>query len=137
GGGARGRTAERRCRYRVALSKFHDKTKMIVAALVYPSVSARRWSEKDRGVDQATALLREWLAAVRVVKLDTEVRDFGDLQVILDTPVVEVYLRHAADAAEAPAIAPPWSAVPWQLLVLMEAAVTRGLAAFSEDEAPR
>jgi hypothetical protein len=51
--------------------------------------------------------------------------------------VVEVYLRHAADPAEAPAIAPPWSPVPWQLLVLMEEAVTRGLAAFSEDEARR
>jgi hypothetical protein len=48
-----------------------------------------------------------------------------------------VYLRHAAGAAEAPAIAPPWSPVPWQLVVLMEEAVTRGLAAFSEDEARR
>src|SRR2546428_496564 len=35
------------------------------------------------------------------------------------------------------AIARPWSPVPWQLLVLMEEAVTRGLAAFSEDEARR
>ena len=134
---APGTTAQQKVTYRVALSKFHDQTKMTVADLVYPYVLARRWSEKDRGVDRATALLREWLAAVRVVKLDTEVRDFGDLQVILDTPVLEVYLRHAADAAEAPAIAPPWSAVPWQLLVLMEEAVTRGLAAFSEDEARR
>lgn len=134
---APGTTARQKVTYRVALSKFHDQTKMTVADLVYPYVLARRWSDKDRAVDRATALLREWLAAVRVVKLDTEVRDFGDLQVILDTPVVEVYLRHAADAAEAPAIAPPWSAVPWQLLVLMEEAVTRGLAAFSEDEARR
>jgi hypothetical protein len=134
---APGTTAQQKVTYRVALSKFHDQTKMTVADLVYPYVLARRWSEKDRGVDRATAHLREWLAAVRVVKLDTEVRDFGDLQVILDTPVLEVYLRHAADSAEAPAIAPPWSAVPWQLLVLMEEAVTRGLAAFSEDEARR
>jgi hypothetical protein len=132
-----GTVAQQRVTYRVALSKFHDQTKMTVADIVYPYVFARRWSEKDRGVDRATALLREWLAAVRPVKLDTEVRDFGDLQVILDTPVVEVYLRHAADSAAAPAIAPPWSAVPWQLLVLMEEAVTRGLAAFSEDEARR
>ncbi|HZN50077.1 MAG TPA: hypothetical protein VFD81_05565 [Methylomirabilota bacterium] len=134
---APGTTAQQKVTYRVALSKFHDQTKMTVADLVYPYVLARRWSENDRGVDRATAHLREWLAAVRVVKLDTEVRDFGDLQVILDTPVLEVYLRHAADSAEAPAIAPPWSAVPWQLLVLMEEAVTRGLAAFSEDEARR
>jgi hypothetical protein len=72
-----------------------------------------------------------------VAKVETEVRDFGDLQVLLETPVIEVYLRHAGDAAEAPAIAPPWSPVPWQLVVLMEEAVTRGLAAFSEDEARR
>src|SRR5207237_10790214 len=97
----------------------------------------QRWSTTNPQVNRTTVLLREWLAAVRVVKLDTEVRDFGDLQVFLETPVIEVYLRHAAEPAEAPAIAPPWSAVPWQLVVLMEEAVTRGLAAFSEDEARR
>jgi len=110
---------------------------MSVADVIYPYVFARRWGARDRQVDRATALLREWLAAVRVVKVETEIRDFGDLQVFLETPVVEVYLRHAAEPAEAPAIAPPWSAVPWQLVVLMEEAVTRGLAAFSEDEARR
>jgi hypothetical protein len=134
---APGMVAQQRVTYRVALSKFHDETKMTVADLVYPYVFARRWSAKDQQVDRATALLREWLAAVRVVKVDTEVRDFGDLHVFLETPVVEVYLRHAAEAAEAPAIAPPWSPVPWQLLVLMEEAVSRGLGAFSEDEARR
>ena len=134
---APGVVARQRVTYRVALSKFHDETKMSVADVVYPYVFAHRWSAKDRQVERATALPREWLAAVRVVKVDTEIRDFGDLQVFLDTPVVEVYLRHAAEPAEAPAIAPPWSAVPWQLLVLMEEAVTRGLAAFSEDEARR
>ncbi len=34
-------------------------------------------------------------------------------------------------------LAPPWSTVPWHLLVLMEEAVTRGYAAFSEGEAAR
>ena len=134
---APGATAQQRVTYRVALSKFHDETKMSAADLVYPYVFARRWAEKYRQIDRTTALLRDWLAAVRVVKIDTEIRDFGDLQVLLDTPVVEVYLRHTASAAEAPAIAPPWSPVPWQLVVLMEEAVTRGLAAFSEDEARR
>ena len=134
---AAGTVAQQRVTYRVALSKFHDETKMSVADVVYPYAFARRWSARDRQVERATELLRDWLAAVRVVKVDTEIRDFGDLQVFLDTPVVEVYLRHAAEPAEAPAIAPPWSPVPWQLLVLMEEAVTRGLAAFSEDEARR
>src|SRR5262249_57039221 len=36
-----------------------------------------------------------------------------------------------------PAGARPWSAVPGQLVVLMEEAVTRGLGPFSEDEARR
>ena len=54
---APGTTAQQKVTYRVALSKFHDQTKMTVADLVYPYVLARRWSEKDRGVDRATALL--------------------------------------------------------------------------------
>ena len=134
---APGSMAQQRITYRVALSKFHDETKMSVADVIYPYVFARRWSEKDRQIERTTALLRDWLAAVRVVKTENEIRDFGDLQVFLETAVVEVYLRHAAGPAEAPAIAPPWSPVPWQLVALMEEAVTRGLAAFSEDEARR
>jgi len=134
---APGTSARQRVTYRVALSKFHDETKMSVADLVYPYAFVQRWAGKGQPVSRMSELLREWLAAVRVVKTDTEVRDFGDLQVLLETPVVEVYLRHAAEPAEAPAIAPPWSPVPWQLVVLMEEAVTRGLGAFSEDEARR
>jgi hypothetical protein len=34
-------------------------------------------------------------------------------------------------------LAPPWSTVPWHLLALMEAAVDRGWAAFSFEEAKR
>ena len=32
-------------------------------------------------------------------------------------------------------VAPPWSSVPWHVLALMEAAVERGIAAFSQSEA--
>ena len=38
---------------------------------------------------------------------------------------------------ELTAVAPPWSAIPWELTALMEEAVTRRLAAFSEAEARR
>jgi len=134
---ASGATARQRVTYRVMLSKFHDGTKMSVADLLYPYAFAMRWSAKDPEIARAAAVRREWLAAVRLVKAETEIRDFGDLQVILDAPIVEVYLRHAAEPEAAPAIAPPWSPVPWQLMVLMEEAVTRGLAAFSEEEARR
>jgi hypothetical protein len=34
-------------------------------------------------------------------------------------------------------MAPPWSTLPWTLLVLMEEAVERGWAAFSVEEARR
>jgi len=135
--GAPGAVAAQRITYRVMFSKFHDGTKMSVADVVYPYAFAARWSDKDREVGRATALLREWLAAVRVSDVETEVRDLGDLQVLLETALVEVYLRHAAEPGAASAIAPPWSPVPWQLIALMEEAVTRGLAAFSEGEAKR
>src|SRR5262249_29024481 len=41
------------------------------------------------------------------------------------------------DAERDAAIAPPWSTLPWHLIVLMEEAVTRSLAAFSQGEAAR
>jgi hypothetical protein len=40
-----------------------------------------------------------------------------------------------ADTEQAAAVAPPWSSVPWQVMVLMEQAVMRGWAAFSQVEA--
>jgi len=130
-------TARQKVTYRVMLSKFHDETKMTVADIVYPFAFAYRWSGRDAEIDRATQVLREWLVAVRVVRVDSEIKDFGELQVVYEVPQVEIYLRHAAEPGQAEAIAPPWGVVPWQLLALMEEAVTRGLAAFSETEARR
>src|SRR5258706_15506517 len=49
-----------------------------------------------------------------------------------------VYLNAAtADTAELAALAPPWSATPWHVTVLMEEAVKRGVGAFSAPEARR
>src|SRR5437762_1909452 len=130
-------TAGTRFVYRVLASKFHDETKMGAPDLLYPLVFAFRVSAKDPAIARATAALRSELVAVRVVRIDTEVEDLGELQVIRDVPVVEIYLKHAADPPYAVAIAPPWSATPWELTALMEAAVERGFAAFSEGEAKR
>jgi hypothetical protein len=116
----RARSLSKRVTYRLALSKFHDVTKMKRGRRDLPVRVCPPLERRDRQVDRATALLRDRLAAVRVAKVESEIRDFGDLQVFLETPVIEVYLRRAAEAAEAPAIAPPWSPVPWQLVVLME-----------------
>ena len=41
------------------------------------------------------------------------------------------------DPEEDAVFAPPWSTLPWHLVVLMEEAVSRGWAAFSQEEAAR
>ena len=52
--------------------------------------------------------------------------------------MVEVYIKDApGDERQLAALAPPWSTVPWHLLALMEEAVVRGYAAFSQQEAAR
>jgi hypothetical protein len=139
----RGGTAAAMVPYRVLASAFHDGTKMSPADLVYAFVFAYRWSARTGGtrydpiVDRATATLRDRLAAIKVVRVDAQITDFGELQLIYDVPRVEVYLRAALEPGELAVVAPPWTAVPWELTVLMEEAVTRGLAAFSEAEARR
>jgi hypothetical protein len=114
--------------YRVLLSKAHDGQRMTVADIVYPYATSAR-AAGDTG--------RDAVAAVRVLGVRKEVKDLGDMQLLYDVPEVEVYLKAAVDADTAPALAPPWSAVPWPVLVLMEQAAARGIGAFSEREAAR
>lgn len=132
--------------YRARMSRFHDGTRMTVADVISPYVFAYRWGGSapgapahDPDVAAASALAREWLAGLRIVKVDTVVRNLGeDLKLTYEVPVVEVYLRHAlGDPQAAASVAPPWSAVPWTVTALMEEAVARGLAAFSAGEARR
>jgi hypothetical protein len=133
----RGVTAGAKVVYRVLLSKFHDGVKMAPADLVYPHVFAARWSRRDPAVARATALARERLVGLKLVRVDTEIKDLGEIQLVNEVALVEIYLRRPVDPRYAAAIAPPWSVVPWQLIVLMEEAVARGLAAFSDAEAAR
>jgi hypothetical protein len=73
-----------------------------------------------------------------VVRTDTEIKKYSDITFTYVVPVVDVYLNAtAADPQQLAALAPPWSTVPWHVLVLMEEAVKRGLGAFSADEARR
>ncbi|HEV8320865.1 MAG TPA: hypothetical protein VG389_04575 [Myxococcota bacterium] len=138
--------------YRVRASAFHDGLKMSPADLLYPYALAFRWgtpaatassgaratpARHDPEIARATALLRESVAAVKVVRVDKEIQDFGEVQLVYDVPEIHVYLRSAVDPAFAAAVAPPWSAVPWQVLALMEEAAARGIGAFSEAEAKR
>ncbi len=134
--------------YKMLGSAFHDATKTSVADLLYAYVFAYRWSARGAGgdahydpfIDAATAPLRRHLVAVRAVGVDTGSKSFrvGDVNFVREVFTIEVYLDIAADDAEWNAVvAPPWSTLPWHVLALMEEAVTRGWAAFSQVEATR
>ena len=142
----KGKTAKARVTYRLWGSAAHDNTRVSAADALYPYVFAARWSarrapgsaEHDPAVEAATETARGALAGVRVVKVDSEVRRYADITFTYVVPVIEVYLNAAtADTAELAALAPPWSATPWHVTVLMEEAVKRGVGAFSAPEARR
>ena len=62
----------------------------------------------------------------------------ADVNFVRELFIIEVYAAVAPEDPEQDAGgAPPWSALPWHLLVLMEEAVSRGFAAFSQAEAQR
>lgn len=142
-----GKEAKLRLTYRVMTSAFHDGSVMTVADVLYPYVFAYRWGVRGAGndarydpyVDRATAIMRERLVALRVVGIDTSLSTrVGEFKFERQTPIVEIYLNDTATGAQqAAAIAPPWSNVPWHLMVLMEEAVSRGWVTFSHSEAQR
>jgi len=142
----KGKTAKARVTYRLWGSAAHDNTRVSAADALYPYVFAARWSarrppgsaEHDPAVEAATETARGAFAGVRVVKVDSEVRRYSDITFTYVVPVIEVYLNAAtADTAELASLAPPWSATPWHVTVLMEEAVKRGVGAFSAAEARR
>ena len=131
-----GKTASAKVLYRVLASPFHDKTPMAVADALYPFSFAYR--SHDPLIDASTALTREWLAGVKVLRLEQDIKDLHDKQLAFQVQIIEVYLKHTlADPRQVAAVAPPWSSLPWQLIVLMEEAVKRGLGALSQEEARR
>lgn len=142
-----GSRAQQRLRYRVVTSAFHDGTQTDVADLIYPYIFAARWCVRRPGGDgnfdpevaRSTESVRQWLAGFKLIMVTTESRNFGDdMQFHYRVPVIDVYLNDSSsDPWEAAAVAPPWSTLPWEVMVLMEEAVTRGIAAFSEVEAKR
>jgi hypothetical protein len=164
-----GRIAQQQFRYSVRLSAFHHGIHTGVADIIYPYIFAFRWGMQgpgagdafDPSVARSTALVREWLAGFKVVRVEEQVMNYGaDLKFSYRTPVVDVYLNHrlsdpweqsrtdqrprslslnprSSDPWEEASIAPPWSTLPWEVIVLMEEAVRRGIAAFTEGEAQR
>ncbi len=131
-----GKIAKAKVLYRALNSSFHDKSPMTIADVLYPFSFAFR--SHDPLVDASTALLRDWLAGVRVLGTEQDVKDFGEAKYTFQVHIVEVYVTHGlADPLQVAAAAAPWSTLPWNLIVLMEEAVKRGFAAFSQEEAKR
>jgi hypothetical protein len=152
GSGALQRVGERtfasaKVTYDVIASPFEDGSEMAVADLLYPYVFVHRWgSNASIGSDAheprlaaLAASVEERLVGLKHVRTDTTNHVIADgLSIEAKTPVLEVYLRDApGDERQVAALAPPWSTVPWHLLVAMEEAVVRGYAAFSKEEAAR
>jgi len=139
--------ASEKVTYEVLPSPFEDGTEQGVADLLYPYAFTYRWGDEanrganayDPGVAAVLAPIKERLAGVKVVRVNETKHAVAEgLELIVKTPVVEVYLNGApGDERQVANLAPPWSTVPWHLLVLMEEAVVRGWAAFSAEEAAR
>lgn len=133
--------------YDVLASPFGDGTEMAVADVLYPYAFAYRWGARtgqgsdthEPRLEAAYAALQERLVAIKVVRVGKATHAIAEgLNVVVTTPVVEVYLKNApGDDRQLAALAPPWSTVPWHLLVLMEEAVARNYAAFSQEESAR
>ena len=143
-----GAMAREKLTYRVLGSAFHDGTRMTPTDLLYSYMFAYRWGVRGDGdgshfdplVAAATAVMRARLAGARVVATDTTSKSFrvGDFEFVRELFVVEAYMSTPPLDPEQDAIAaPPWSTLPWHLLVLMEEAVERSWAAFSQAEADR
>lgn len=143
-----GKFARTKLVYRLLGSAFHDGTRMTTADLLYPYIFAYRWSIRgddreahyDQTIDTATAQIRRELAGLRLVGSETASKSVrvGDVDFLREVFTIEVYTTGAPASPEREAVpAPPWSTLPWHLLVLMEEAVGRNWAAFSQTEAVR
>jgi hypothetical protein len=139
--------ASARVVYDVLASPFEDGSQMNTADVIYPFVFAYRWGAKANAgevrheprLESTLAAMQERLAGLKVVRVEQTKHVIAEnWEIVQSSPVVEVYLRGVPhDELQVAAMAPPWSTMPWHLLVLMEEAVTRGYAAFSEKESER
>jgi hypothetical protein len=138
-----GRRAADMVEYRVLASAFHDGTVMSAGDLLYPFAFAYRWGgagaagrTADPAVGRETALVRRYLAGLKIVRVDKVVRDLGaDLKIRYDVPIVRVYLSYPGADASTPLLAMPWSTVPWHVLALVDEAARRGIGALSPEAA--
>ena len=126
-----GMMATSRIVYRVRNSAFHDGTSMSVADLFHAYAFAA-----NPGVAPATALARERLKGVRLLRVETETLAFGEDKLSYEVPVIEVYLD-GGSGDDAATVAPPWTTLPWHLLALLEEGARRGYFMLSEFDPVR
>ncbi len=138
-----GKRSSAKILYRVLASPYQDGSEMEMADALYPYMFAYRWAGKtgdrsDPAVAAATALLRDRVVGILPLNTERRVDLVSGIEIPRTSIIVEVYLNDGAtEPRQTAALAPPWSAVPWQVLALMEEAVQRGMAAFSRQEAAR
>jgi hypothetical protein len=106
--------------YRVRNSAFHDGTSMSFADVVYAYAFAKP----------------EPLRGLRLLRVETETLAFGEDKLSYEVPVVEVFVDAGANA-DATALAPPWSTLPWHLVALLEEGARRGYFKLSEADPVR
>jgi hypothetical protein len=123
----KGKAAAVQTTYRVAASGFHDGTRMTAADAVFPVLLAAR-AGAARG--------RDWLAGIKVLRVEAETKKFADMSFTFTTPVIDVYTTAGLDPFERQA-AIPWSAVPWTVMTLIDEAQSRGWAAATREESSR
>ncbi|MCC7017243.1 MAG: hypothetical protein IT564_08585 [Rhodospirillales bacterium] len=139
------KSATAKLSYRVLASPFHDGSTMEPADLLYPFALAFRWGggnsdgpTHDPDIAAATRPMRERLRGIHVVRIEETVFNIADVAITYRHPIVDVYLDGPPSADQkSMLLAPPWSTVPWHVLALMEAAVERGIGAFSRGAAER
>jgi len=140
-----GQTAAMQLTYRVLTSAFHDGTHMTMADLLYPYIFAYRWSAPARAdtrrydpyIARATTMMRAGLVGLKVLRVERSEQGIGEFKLVRETPVIAVYMNTLTETQQAAVLAPPWSSLPWHLMVLMEEAVQHGWAAFSAEAAQR
>jgi hypothetical protein len=143
-----GKTAALALRIGAMTSINHDGTRTEPADLLYPYAVAYRWGIKgangertyDPAIDRNTMLMRSQLAGIRLAGVDNASKTFrvGETTFMRELVLVDIYLKDtSANLGRAAPVAPPWSPVPWHVMVLMEEAVARGMATFSEASAKR
>ncbi|MGQ0674829.1 MAG: hypothetical protein ACT4N4_01895 [Rhodospirillales bacterium] len=139
--------ASAKATYEVVGSPYLDGAEMDMADAIYPFVFAYRWGAgaapdgrpREPALGAALGTMRDRLLGLRPVRMKRDVQGIAEnLDIEHRTAIIEAFLRDAPGVDnQVAALAPPWSAVPWHMLALMEAAVERGYAAFSRDEAVR